>query len=335
KSGMGVVCTKPFSGDRMDHRKIYFFGTGDGHVIALTGGQGWCDKYAGPDWDNLTPVSEKDGSVLYPAGKEPWADHMRLLDGEGALQGAISFLGRYSTYANKGILKNGLGITDLSERKEICSRLWEMFYPELKPVGNLTAFISTNISWDQRPLTEEWYRNLSDPDVRNIRIAQPYITDPVVRTKLKQAVEAGKDIKILIPGQSDSFVSQYATKFLFADMAKIHDVLRSSGRPVGTLEFRQWQAADKSPQMLHMKYGIFIHTNEPQKDTVIDGSYNTTAVEARSGEVNSDIILLDHRAAVEAATIFDDYFNRAKPVDCSSLDKLKGAAAAVILRPFM
>ncbi len=54
----------------------------------------------------------------------------------------------------------------------------------------LTAFILTNTSWDHRPVAEEWYRSVSDPDVQSIRIVLPYITDPVLRTKLKQTVEA-------------------------------------------------------------------------------------------------------------------------------------------------
>lgn len=335
QSGIGVVYIKPFFGERMDHRKIYFFGTGDGHVIAMTGGQGWCDNYAGPGWDTMDPVSEKDGRPSYPAGKEPWADHMRLLDGEGALQGAISFLGRYSTYATRAILKTGLGIDDSSYRESVYSRLWEMFYPELKHVGSLTAFILTNTSWDHRPVTEEWYRNLSDPDVQSIRIVQPYITDPVFRTKLKQAVETGKNIRILVPGKSDSFPSQYATKYLFSDMAKIHASLKAAGRPVGTLEFRQWQTADNMPQMIHMKYGIFLHKKAAERDMLIDGSYNATAVEGRSGEVNSDIVVVDHRVAVQAAIVFDDYFNHAGTFDCSAFEKISGAAAAIILRPFM
>lgn len=205
----------------------------------------------------------------------------------------------------------------------------------MKHVGSLTAFILTNIFWDQRPITEEWYRNLSDPDVQSIRIVQPYITDPVFRTKLKQAVEAGINIKILFPGKSDSVPSQYATKYFLSDMAKIHASLKAAGRPIGALEFRQWQTADNMPQMIHMKYGIFLHKKAAERDMIIDGSYNATAVEGRSGEVNSDIVVVDHRVAVEAAMVFDDYFNRAGIFDCSAFEKISGAAAAIILRPFM
>jgi len=333
KAGIGIACVA--LGQRLDHRKIYFFGTGDGHVTALAGGQGWCDIYGGEDWDKLQPVSEKDGRLLYPAGKEPWLDHMRLLDGEAAYQGAINFLGMFAQSADKEALRTGLGIVKYDDPGEVSPTITNLLLTKLKHVGNITTMILNNVSWDIRPITEVWYNKLSDPEVQEIRIAQPYITDPVFRDKLKAAVNKGKNIKILVPGTSDCFMAQWATKYLLMEMNDIKKSMENSGKPTGNLEIREWHTGSGIAQMVHMKYGIFIHKTDANKDCIIDGSYNATAAEARSNEKNADILVIDHKTAVEAAAVFDDYFNRANIADYSSINKVKALTVMCVFRPFM
>ncbi len=331
----GIGIGKTAIGQRMDHRKIYFFGTGDGHVIALAGGQGWCEKYSGNGWENLEVVSEKEGTLLYPAGKEPWLDHMRLLDGEAAYQGAVNFLGMFAANADKEALRRGLGILEYDDPGKVSPRLSGMISIPLAPAGKIEAVILNNVTWDRRPITEKWYQGMGNPDFGDVRIVQPYITDPVFRNKLRELVGQGRNLKILIPGSSDACVAQWATKYLLADLETIREKLIQSGKRAGKLEFREWRTADGTPQMVHMKIGIFINGTNPKEDFVIDGSYNATAVEARSMEKNADILVTDHRAAVEAAEVFDGYFERGAKMVISDSERAKGMATTFILRPFL
>ena len=68
---------------------------------------------------------------------------------------------------------------------------------------------------------------------------------------------------------------------------------------------------------------------------VIDGSYNATSLEARSVERNTDFILFGREAATKAASVFDDYFARAKAAKLSFFDKLRGLPPAIIMRSFL
>jgi phosphatidylserine/phosphatidylglycerophosphate/cardiolipin synthase-like enzyme len=340
KAGIGILTNASLMGDRMDHRKIYFIGTGDGHVACLAGGQGWCVQYSGKDWDNLPALTDEEGGAAQNgSGDETWMDHMRMVDGEAALQGSLHFIGCFTSQADIEVVIKGLALERLAKPQMkryalVKEALENIFMPKLVQAGNQQAVILTNMTWSKRPITDVWYGCLSDPDVKEIRICMPYITDPVFRAKLKQAVKDGKDVRILIPGISDNFLSQMATKYHFHDLVQIHSELVEKSKNAGTLDLRTYQSKDGDPMMLHMKFGIFIHKVNNKEDTVIDGSYNATALEARAGERNADIMLKGKEPALKAADEFDELFKMAKKYEPSLKDKA-GLPVMIILRPFM
>lgn len=335
-AGIGLLTNASLMGNRIDHRKLYFIGAGDGHVYSLAGGQGWCVQYSGKDWDKLPALADDEGGRQNGADEEMWMDHMRMIDGEAALQGVLHFIGLFASQAEPDIMAAGLNLGPeiKAGSARVKQALESIFMPALVKAGNQQAAILTNIDWANRPVTDVWYDNLSDPDVTKIRIAMPYITDPVFRTKLKQAVKDGKDIMILIPGISDNLLSQKATKYHFCDLLDLHEKLIRKGGKAGKLELREWQDEAGKPVMLHMKYGIFIRKTDSSQDTVIDGSYNATAVEARSGELNANIMLKGKESARQAADEFDELFETAKKFKPSLTDKA-GLPVMIVLRPFM
>lgn len=334
EAGVPIISNPSLSGATMDHRKLYFFGTGDGHVVALCGGQGWSVQYSGKDWESLPALPDGKGCLLYGRSEsEPWLDHMRLIDGEAALQGALNFLARFVAKIDPAEIHTLLGSSRNQGQEAIGALLQRIFLPELKSAGQQMAVILNNTSWGNRPITEAWYRNLSDPGVTQIRIAMPYITDPVFRGKLRQAVRDAKDLFILIPGQSDNFLAQIGTQYLFRDLIRLHQSMIKEGKRTGQLQLKEWRSARGEPLHIHMKYGIFSRAAKPQEDTIVDGSYNATGLEARVGEVNADIAIQGHDAAAEAAMVFDGYMRAARDSAPSYLRALGGLLTVVILRP--
>lgn len=332
-AGIGLLETASLRSVRPDHRKIFFIGAGDGHVICLAGGQNWAIEYSGKGWDKSPALTNEEAGQQNGTDDETWMDQMRLLDGEAALQGALHFIGCFASQAGPSVIASGLGLgRDIKAGSErVKQALESVFAPRLVKAGDQQAAILTNMNWDNRPLTEVWYNNLSDPDIKEIRIAMPYITDPVFRTKLRQAVRDGKDLKILIPGLNDSNLAQMAAEYQLQELVDLHERLARKGWKTGRLELREWQTKDGKPMMIHLKCGIFIHKVHSSEDTVLDGSYNATALEGRVVEKNADVMLKGRESALQAAYEFDGLFEMAKKYESSPKSKA-GLAALILLR---
>lgn len=334
KAGIPLLANR-FLLDRMDHRKIYFIGSGEGRITALTGGQGWENCYAGEGWEDFSPLSEEQGGIDYDGKNEPWMDHMICLEGEAALQGTLSFLGQYASRCPAQQLAAALKLPEAASPNEIKARLRDTFQPEVKPAGSAQALVLTNRDWNNRPITETWYQKISDPRVTSIRIAMPYLTDPVMRKKLLEAVKAGKDLHILIPGKNDVSQAQSVNKYLFEQLIKTRESMRKRGEKTGKLELKEMLKTNGEPNMMHMKYAIFQHRDHPQADLLIDGSYNATALEGRSGEQNEDFLIQDHKTVETAAQRFDQLAARSRDSRISRADKILGRSFAFILRPIL
>jgi len=334
-AGIKVITNLPPI-DYLDHRKSYFIGSGDGKVTAFAGGQGWGESYGGKDWDTQAAIPESQGGLIYQNPEdEPWMDHLRMVRGEAALQGAINFLGFFASRCERDELPQALGIKTGGEDQRIKTQLAATFLPKLKPTGKAKVQILTNQNWNQRPITEAWYQKISDPRVSDIRIAMPYLTDPVLREKLTEAVKTGTNLHILIPGKNDTYPAQIANKYLFDRLKAVRQAMEERHEKTGELELKELHKAGGEPNMLHLKYGIFTYREHPEADLLIDGSYNTTAVEGRGWERNQDFLIQDHKAVKEAAQRFDELMAEGRESKTTAKEKLLGLPFVIFLRPFM
>jgi phosphatidylserine/phosphatidylglycerophosphate/cardiolipin synthase-like enzyme len=283
---------------RMEHQKIALIDSADGPIY-YTGGQGWDDKYSG--W----------GAI--PA----WNDGAFRVLGDAAVQQLAFELWQL---AERGVKVVPAGL-NRARAAEYLARTY--FDGAARSAGRTRVTPLNNLTWDERPVSDEIYRRIDDPGVREIRIAMPYVTDPAALSKLRGAVRRGVSVLFLIPGKSDAAPSQVVTVEAATGMAREADARTA-------VQVRTWQTPENGPAMAHQKFIIFIRSRAANgrviEGTVVGGSHNLTAVEGRSGEENNDILVEDAQFAGRMSATFDGQFQQ------SAVVPLPGVAMEAIAR---
>ena len=230
-----------------DHRKILVV---DGE-IAFTGGV------------NITSVYSRSFSGPGPAGAAPWRDtHVRI---EGPAAAGLQKLFLDTWKREKG--------PDLGERN---------FYPELKRQGSDLVQVVGSTPGEKNRLTYIMYVSAMEFAVRSIRLTTAYfVPDAEVKRAITGAANRGLDVRLIVPGVSDSELVLYAGRSLYEDL--LEDGVK-----------------------LYERRGGMLHA----KTAVVDGVWSTVGSTnldlwsfARNDEVNA--IILSKEFAAEMEALFD------------------------------
>ncbi len=315
RAGIDVVANSLLKLDRMEHQKIVIVDGSEGPIY-YTGGQGWDDKYSG--W----------------GGVQAWNDGAFRVRGDAAVQQLTFELWQL---AERGV-RLAPGTSDRGTAKKYIRDVY--FGATRSGPGRTEVTVLNNLTWENRPVSDALYRLIDDPGVREIRVAMPYITDPVAIEKLRNAVRRGASIRVLMPGLSDALPSQLVTEDHARSWAREAAKLGNGA----TVAIGKWRTPEQGPAMAHQKFLIFVRGRAANgrvlNGTVVGGSHNLTAVEGRSGEENNDILVNDAAFAMQMELLFNQQFAQAEAL---RLDGGLGGAAnsgvakiiGTILRPFM
>ncbi|MBM3266439.1 MAG: phosphatidylserine/phosphatidylglycerophosphate/cardiolipin synthase family protein [Candidatus Sericytochromatia bacterium] len=308
EAGVQVAANSLLKFQRMEHQKIALIDSESGPIY-YTGGQGWDDKYSG--WGAVPAWNDGAFRVLGDAATQQLCFELWQLAERGV---AVVPPGLDGSRAAEHLMRTYFGGGGGSPGRK-----------RVTPLNNLT--------WDMRPVSDELYRRIDDPGVREIRVAMPYVTDPVALSKLRAAVRRNVSVLFLIPGKSDAEPSQIVTVDAAAGMA------REAG-PHTAVQVRSWETPETGPAMAHQKFVVFIRSRAGSgrvlDGAVVGGSHNLTAVEGRSGEENNDILVEDAEFAGRMSGLFDRQFQQSAVVPLPGV-AMAGIAKIVgtLLRPVM
>ncbi|MEM7138955.1 MAG: cardiolipin synthase [Myxococcota bacterium] len=219
-----------------DHRKLLVVD----RAVGFTGGVNLGDEWA--------PVSE---------GGEGWRDDTIRIEGPAVQQMRSIFVDGW----------NRITQPQTSDRPSMPA-------PEHAPdsSGIRVRVLANHFFRDRRAIRRAYLRRIASA-TRSVRITNSYfIPDARIRRVLRQAAERGVDVRVIIPGKSDSFPARYAARRLYGRL------LRAG------IRLYEWHRS-----VLHSKTAIV------DGDWCTVGTYN---LDYRSWRFNLEVV-----AAVEDATV--------------------------------
>ncbi len=171
-----------------DHRKILVV---DGRV-AITGGVNISEVYSG----GFSASDREKG------GKIPWRDTDVSIEGPAVAEFQKIFIKSWES--QKG--------PKLPERN---------YFPELKEAGQDLVQVIDNTPGELNRLTFIMYVSAVTFSENSIHLTNSYfIPDSQLVQALTDAAKRGVDVKIILPGMSDSPIALYAGKYYYADLLK-------------------------------------------------------------------------------------------------------------------
>jgi cardiolipin synthase A/B len=184
-----VLKGKEWALSNRDHRKILVV---DG-AIAFTGGVNISDVYSGSSSFRSHSGGKKD---------EPWRDtHVRI---EGPAAARLQSLFMQTWERQKGPT---LPVRD--------------YFPNVKQAGNTLVRVVDNLPGEMNRLIFMMYMSAITHAENSIYLTTPYfVPDSQLLKALAEAAGRGVDVKILLPGFSDSALVYYASRHYYTRLLK-------------------------------------------------------------------------------------------------------------------
>lgn len=230
---------------RRDHRKILVV---DGKA-AFTGGINIAEIYS----------ESSSGRLLGPKTKMPWRDTHVQIEGPAAAEFQKLFLDAWAEQHGPNLPARN-------------------YFPPLKKRGDDLVQVIANRPGEKKPAIYLMYLSAISRAEKSVHLTNPYfVPDKQMVKALKEAAGRGVDVKIILPGSSDSGVIFFAGRSFYTEL------LRAGVR-------------------LYERKGAMLHA----KTAVVDGVWSTigsTNLElwsfTRNYEVNTIILQEDFAAQME------------------------------------
>ncbi len=171
------------------------------------------------------------------------------------------------------------------------------YLPEISKKGNITLQLIPSGPDSDQPAIFHQYISMIHSAKKSVRIANPYfIPGPSVLAAIKIAALGGVKVKLLVPGESDSFLAKYSMLSNFGDLLKV-------GVEIYVRD-------------------DFSHSKVILMDSVV-ASVGTGNFDHRSFEHNfeTNALVYDHIITQNLCEVFDEACGKAKLLDANDYSK--------------